>query len=156
MILKENTMKIRDVLIESLRSDDHPAAHSANIRTFTFTWFSIALAALYAGNAVNLLTEDMSEISGRQVGGCGTNGAKAIPQEEIKAENLLEVLTGADGIRFTSLSQNAMLFLKWFLEQEAPKKSESSDMPADRGMTWLDAEYIADMWNLYLSTNFRA
>ena len=49
-----------------------------------------------------------------------------------------------------------MLFLKWFLEQEAPKKSDGSDMPADRGMTWLDAQYIAEMWNLYLSTNFRA
>ena len=139
-------MKIKEVMMESIELPKYNEADSEDLSDagpFAFTWFTIDLAAIYVYAAAQLLSMNMPTM----VFGGNRTGGKGKRFEEIRAMDVLNVLTGTDMLRHSAVFQQALGFMNWYLEQEEPENEENEEPTG-----WNDAAYIEKKWNEYART----
>ena len=141
-------MKVKDALIKSINQPENEEVsyeELQDIGPFAFTWFTMDLAAVYMCAITTLLSKDMVEVTF----GKNKAGGKGSPIEKIKCIDALNVLAGGDLLRHSSIFQQALGFLKWYLEQDIPEGEEDE---AEEAQSWNDACYMEKKWNEYAKT----
>lgn len=127
-------MKIKDEIIERLKSQSEDDASS-----FIITKFTISLAEVLLMDAKINLEFDMPDV---RSGGSYISG-KRKQENEIKVTDIIRVMNGDDIFRHLKLMLHFEKFFRWYLEQEDPKYEGGKAWRYG----WEDTFTIAKMWN---------
>lgn len=107
---------------------------SNGVYPICFPNFTMNMAAVLVRLAAMQLREDYPEFQGLFAGG----GKK---KTVINEQDIIDVLSGDDFPRASTVFMQAEKFLEWFSEQEAPKFEDNK--------IWYDYGFIVEKWNEY-------